>query len=74
MHLMDVDKAFREKAWRQLHKNAPSYIEQILDVTSHKKHPYSFLPPIFKTIQIRRTRQVEHCWRSKNELIRDILR
>ena len=33
---MDADKAFRKKTWRQLHKNAASYIEQILEATSHK--------------------------------------
>ena len=31
------------------------------------------LPPITKTIQVRRTRHVEHCRRSKDELIRDVL-
>ena len=29
-------------------------------------------PPISKTIQIRRIRHAGHCWRSKDELIRDI--
>ena len=33
---MDARYAFREKAWRQLHKNAMNYIEQILQTTSHK--------------------------------------
>ena len=31
------------------------------------------LPPITKTIQFRRTRHAGHCWRSKNELISDVL-
>ena len=31
------------------------------------------LPPITKTIQVRRTRHAGHCWRSRDELIRDIL-
>ena len=30
-------------------------------------------PPITKTIQVRRTRHVGHCWRSRGELISDIL-
>ena len=34
---------------------------------------YGQLPPITKTIQVRRTRHAEHCWRSKDELIRDVL-
>ena len=38
-----------------------------------KQHLYSQLPPISKTLQIRWTRHAEHCWRSKDELISDIL-
>ena len=34
---------------------------------------YGHLPPISKTIKIRRTRHAGHCWRSKDELISDIL-
>ena len=34
---------------------------------------YGHLPPITKTIQVRRTRHALHCWRSKNELISGIL-
>ena len=30
-------------------------------------------PPISKTIQVRRTRHAGHCWRSRDELIRDVL-
>ena len=39
--------------------------------TRHKL--YGHLPPITKTIQVRRTRHAGHCWRSRNELIRDVL-
>ena len=31
------------------------------------------LPPIMKTIQVRRTRYAGHCWRSRDELISDVL-
>ena len=34
---------------------------------------YDHLPPITKTIQVRRTRHTGHCWRSKDELISDVL-
>ena len=34
---------------------------------------YGHLPPITKTIQARRTRHAGHCWRSKDELISDVL-
>ena len=45
---------------------------------SWRQHPtknqlYGHLPPITKTTQVRRTRQVGHCWRSKDELISDEL-
>ena len=46
---------------------------------SRRQHPtkqqlYSRLPPITKTIKVKRTRPVEHCWRSKDELISNVLR
>ena len=34
---------------------------------------YGHLPPITKTIQFRRTRHAGHSWRSRDELIRDVL-
>ena len=34
---------------------------------------YGHLSPITKTIQVRRTRHAGHCWRSRDELIRDVL-
>ena len=45
---------------------------------SWRQHPtrrqlYSHLPPINKTIQVRWTRHARHCWRSKDELISDVL-
>ena len=45
---------------------------------SWRQHPtkqqlYGHLPPITKIIQVRRTRHVEHCRSSRDELISDIL-
>ena len=45
---------------------------------SWRQHPtrhqlYGHLPPITKTIQVRRTRHAGHYWRSKDELISDVL-
>ena len=34
---------------------------------------YGYLPPITKTIKVRRTRHTGHCWRSRDELISDVL-
>ena len=43
-----------------------------------RQHPtrhqlYGHLPPITKTIQVRRTRHAGHCWRSRDELISNVL-
>ena len=45
---------------------------------SWKQHPtkqqlYGLLPPITKTIQVRWTRHAGHCYRSREELISDVL-
>ena len=45
---------------------------------SWRQHPtrhqlYGHLLPITKTIQVRRTRHAGHCWRSRDELISDVL-
>ena len=45
---------------------------------SWRQHPtkhqlYGHLPPITKTIQARRTRHAGHCWRSRDELISDVI-
>ena len=36
MHYMDANETGEEKAWWQLHKNAASNTEQVLDATLHK--------------------------------------
>ena len=53
-------------------------ITQELWNKSWKQHPtkqqlYGYLPPIPKTIKIRWKRHVVHCWRSRDELISDVL-
>ena len=45
---------------------------------SWRQHPtkqqlYGHLPPITKAIKVRRTRHARHCWRSRDELISDVL-
>ena len=51
-------RAILNKSWRQHH-------------TRHQL--YGHLPPITKSIQVRRTRHAGHCWRSRDELISDVL-
>ena len=50
-------RAILNKSWRQ---------------HSTKQQLYCHLLPITKTIKVRRTRHVEYCWRSKDELISDV--
>ena len=38
-----------------------------------KQQLYGHLPPITKTIKIRRTRHAGHCWRSRDGLLSDFL-
>ena len=49
---------FLNKSWQQ-------------HLTKHQL--YGHLPPITKTIQVRRTRHTGHCWRSRDKLISDVL-
>ena len=51
-------RAILNKSWRQ---------------HSTRHQLYGHLPPVTKTIQVRRTRHAGHCWRSKDELISDAL-
>ena len=51
-------RAILNKSWRQ-------------HLTRHQL--YGHLPPITKTIQVRQSRHAGHCWRSRDELIRDVL-
>ena len=62
---------------KKLDGNYTRMLRAILN-KSWRQHPtrhqlYGHLPPITKTIQVRRTRHAGHCWRSKDELIRDVL-
>ena len=73
MHYMDANKNAGEEARRQLHKNAACNPEQVLQQHPTRHQLYGHLSPITKTIQVRRTRHAGHCWRSRDELIRDVL-
>ena len=47
MHHVEAEETYREKARWEFHKHATSYIEQIVEVTSHKttavRPPTSYL-------------------------------
>ena len=62
---------------KELDGNYTRMLRAILN-KSWRQHPtrhqlYGHLPPIMKTIQVRTTRHAWHCWRSKDELISDVL-
>ena len=73
MYNMDANRTYGEKAWQQLQKKAASYIEQVLEATPHKT--VAIRPPTThpKTNKVRRSRHAGHRWRSKDEVICDIL-
>ena len=51
-------RAILNKSWRQ---------------HTTRRQLYGHLPAITKTIQVRRARHARHCWRSKDELVSDVL-
>ena len=62
---------------KKLDGNYTRMLRAILN-KSWRQHPrshqlYGHLPPITKTIQVRRTRHAGHCWRSRDEFISDVL-
>ena len=62
---------------KKLHGNYTRMLRAILN-NSWRQHStrhqlYGHLPPITKNIQVRRTRHARHCWRSRDELISDVL-
>ena len=72
---MDALLGRKLNGWRR--NNYTRMLRAILN-KSWRQHPtrhqlYDHLPPITKTIQVRRTRHAGHCWRSRDELISDVL-
>ena len=62
---------------KNLDGNYTKMLQAILNM-SWRQHPtklqlYGHLPLIPKTIKIRRTRHVGHCWRNRDELISEVL-
>ena len=65
---------------KRLEKQDGNYTRMLRAILnkSWRQHPtrhqlFDHLPPITKTIQVRRTRHAGHCWRSRDELISDVL-
>ena len=69
--------ALTKRLEKKLDGNYTRMLRAILN-KSWRQHPtrhqlYGHLPPITKAIHNRRTRHAGHCWRSKDELISDVL-
>ena len=63
---------------KRLEEKLDGNYTRILRTILNKQHPTrhqlrGHLPPITKVIQVRRTRHAGHCWRSRDELISDVL-
>ena len=63
-----------------MEKNLGNYTRMLRAILnkSWRLHPtkqqlYGHLPPTTKTIKIRRTRHAGHCWKSRDELVSDVL-
>ena len=60
-----LDGNYTRMLWAILNKSQQQH--------SMRHQLYSHQPPITKTIQVRQTRHAEHWWRSRDELISDVL-
>ena len=80
----DLNDEIKRSTWtltkrteKELDGNYTRMLQAILNQSwrqhQTKQQLYGHLPPITKTIQVRRTRHVGHCWRSREELISNIL-
>ena len=58
---------------KRLEKKLDGNYTRMLTATPHKTPTVRPPAPITKTIQVRRTRHAGHCWRSRDELISDVL-
>ena len=71
---MDTNKIAGEEARRQLHKNATCNLKQVLAATPHKTPAVTATCPLSrKLFKLDEPDMQEHCWRSRDELIRDVL-
>ena len=75
-HLRSISETSRHDKQEMLDTNREQS-RAILN-KSWRQHPtrhqlYGHLPPITKTIQVKRTRHAGHCWRSRDQLISDVL-
>ena len=73
MHLMDANKVHGEKLIWTYARTLRNILNESWKQHPMKRQLYCHLLPISKNVQIRRIRHARHCWRSKEDLISDIL-
>ena len=73
MHYMDANKTAGEETRWQITQECCVQSWTSPGSNTHKTPTVRPPAPITKTIQVRRTRHAGHCWRSRDELIRDVL-
>ena len=73
MHHRDSVQTYCEETLRELLKKDTIYIEQILEATSYETAVLQPLISYLWTIQIRRTKYEDYCWKSKDGHIKEFL-
>ena len=68
---LEIKSALR--VWLRFQKSKWIIIPQCWRQHPTRHQLYGHLPPIPKTIQVRRTRHAGYCWRSRDGLISDVL-
>ena len=74
MHYMDANKTMEKKLDGNYTKMPWAILNKFWRQHPTQQQLYGHPPSITKTIQVRRTRHAGHFWRSKDELISDVLR
>ena len=70
---MDANEAAGEETKRKLHKNVESSIKQVLATTPHETPTIRTLALHHENYTSQTNQTRGHCWRSKDELISDVL-
>ena len=74
MHHMDANKTYTKKTDGNYTRMLRAILNKSRRQHATKQQLYGHLPPIMKTIKIRQTRYAGHFWRSRDELVSDVLR
>ena len=73
MHYLDAEKRLEKKLDGNYTRMLRAILNKYLRQHPTKHRLYGQLPPITKTIQVRRTKHVGHSWKSTDGLISDVL-